>query len=133
MSEPVSITEELRARIEELTRERDDARAELNFIREEYGWCENEKLAEDALALKIAVLTSERDNLRAEITKAQESFDDDGPSGWMPGETAVDALIRTRDEARAEVERLRKGLEPIADGTVWNAKESAEFLLGRKP
>lgn len=34
-------------------------------------------------------------------------------------------------EARAEVEWLRKGLVPIADGTIWNAVESARFLLER--
>jgi len=32
-----------------------------------------------------------------------------------------------------EVERLRGVLGPIADGTVWNAKETAEFALRRKP
>jgi hypothetical protein len=88
MSEPVSITEELRARIEELTRERDAANAK-----------------HETLSALVEGYRRERDNLRSEITKAQDSFDDDGPSGWMPGETAIDALIRTRDEARAEASR----------------------------
>jgi hypothetical protein len=41
--------------------------------------------------------------------------------------------IKELDAAKLEVERLRGALEPIANGTVWNAKEAAEFVLGRKP
>jgi chromosome segregation ATPase len=164
MSEPVSITEELRARIEELTRERDGLkhREDLLKIANEQLLHVNKSVARhgiitesvrrltdllsiestnptanettDAAAEAIERLTRERDaanakhetlsalvdgyrrerdNLRAEITKAQESFDDDGASGWMPGETAIDALIRTRDEARAGVDKLRSQIERL--------------------
>jgi hypothetical protein len=76
--------EELEAKLEELTRERDAANAK-----------------HETLSALVEGYRRERDNLRAEITKAQRSFDDDGPSGWMPGETAIDALIRTRNEAQS--------------------------------
>jgi chromosome segregation ATPase len=82
--------------IERLTRERDAANAK-----------------HETLSALVEGYRRERDNLRAEITKAQESFDDDGASGWVPGETAIDALIRTRDEARAEVDKLRSQIERL--------------------
>jgi hypothetical protein len=133
MIEPVSITEELRARIEELTRECDDRRRRCAMLARAHGALADagcivptemdetiehaiKALAKerDAANAKHETLSAlvegyrrERDDLRAEITKAQESFDDDGPSGWMPGETAIDALIRTRDEARAEADGWR--------------------------
>jgi chromosome segregation ATPase len=86
--------EELEAKLEELTRERDAANAK-----------------HETLSALVEGYRRERDNLRAEISKAQESFDDDGASGWVPGETAIDALIRTRDDSRAEVERLRETIK----------------------
>lgn len=51
------------------------------------------------------------------------------------GPTACERCVaeEERDEARSEANRYRKALEPIADGTMWNAKEAAEFVLGRKP
>jgi chromosome segregation ATPase len=116
MIEPVSITEELRARIEELTRERDAANAK-----------------HETLSALVEGYRRERDDLRAEITKAQESFDDDGPSGWMPGETAIDALIRTRDEARAEVESLNRDVECLQLGlTVTNHAYRSGYKAGSR-
>jgi hypothetical protein len=42
-------------------------------------------------------------------------------------------LVRELDDARSEAERYRKTLEVIADGSVWNAVEAAQFVLGRIP
>jgi len=48
---------------------------------------------------------------RGEIYKVRDAMIRDGDdSRWQPGETTVDALIRERDEARAEVCRLRHEL-----------------------
>jgi len=61
---------------------------------------------------EILVLTKLVEDLRKDADKAMAAMDygrDD--SRWVPGETALDALIRERDELRNENERLR-GLAP---------------------
>ena len=67
----------------------------------------------------------ERDEARTELAGLADALDDIRHQR--------DRYHAELKQERQEVERLRKGLEPIADGTVWNAKESAEFLLRRKP
>lgn len=52
------------------------------------------------------------DEMRAEIEKARAAMGhgtDD--ARWRPGETAVDALIRERDEALAQLAALREARE----------------------
>jgi chromosome segregation ATPase len=100
---PTEMDETIEHAIEALAKERDEARAEASRRLDELNMVQSQ----------LTRALTDRDNLRAEITKAQESFDDDGPSGWMPGETAIDALIRTRAEARAEVDKLRSQIERL--------------------
>jgi chromosome segregation ATPase len=148
MSEPVSITEELRARIEELTRERDGLkhREDLLKIANEQLLHVNKSVARHGIITESVrrltdLLSIESTNPTANETtdaaaEAIERLTRERDAANAKHETLsalVEGYRRERDEARAEVDRLRKGLEPIADGTVWNAKESAEFLLGRKP
>lgn len=61
-------------------------------------------------------MTDDEDFLRAEIEKAAAALGygaDD--SRWRPGETAVEALIRERDEALRDLERIAEALG-MSDG-----------------
>jgi hypothetical protein len=120
---PTEMDETIEHAIEALAKERDEARAEASRRLDELNMVQSQ----------LTRALTDRDNLRAEITKAQESFDDDGPSGWMPGETAIDALIRTRDEARAEVESLNRDVECLQLGlTVTNEAYRSGYKAGSR-
>ncbi len=55
--------------ISNLSKELDDALAELNFIKKEYGEASVEELTEDAMRLKIVVLEQEILKLKEEIKR----------------------------------------------------------------
>ena len=98
--------------------ERDEARAELDFIKAEYGDADDASLTRDALLLKLRLLESEMDAERASRRVYERAHDDilealkraeadayhpeDGEPVALWG---VERLAKQRDEARAEVER----------------------------
>ena len=65
----------------------------------------------------VKMLAADLSYAHREMEKARAAFFygcDDGPDGWTPGETAVDALIRARDErddARSTIEDLTDEIE----------------------
>lgn len=69
----------------------------------------------------MTLTQAERD--RAEVLKAQEAMDNGADdSRWRPGETAVDALIRERDELLGELITLR---------ALVDSRHLPDALLGR--
>lgn len=76
---------------------------------------------------RCAALLRERDEARAlvrESVRWVEAISDalgDDPVDWKQGVQRIRDLRRERDEARAEVERLRAELERPDDGTLLGA------------
>ena len=80
----------------------------------------------------VTLLENDRDEARAEVEHWKAAAKHHAENHTAAVEQYF-RLERERDEARAEANRYRKTLDCIADGTVWNSKEAAEFVLGRKP
>lgn len=91
-----------------------------------------DKTIADSWRAKVAEVERERDEARAEVEHWKAAAKQHAENHTAAVEEYFRAE-RERDEARAEANRYRKTLDCIADGTVWNSKESAEFVLGRKP
>ena len=92
---------------------RTDIPALLTYIEELERAVENERLTFKSCNRARIHCENECDSLHArvnelhdEIDKAQAAFDhgcgQDGPDGWEPGETAVDALVRAKHERDQE-------------------------------
>jgi hypothetical protein len=128
MSEPVSITEELRARIEELTRECDDRRRRCAMLARAHGaladaGCIVPTEMDETIEHAIKALAKERDEARAELAKESECADAaiEWQRGCYEARTEVERLSESaraaweaecimrgqRDEARAEADLLR--------------------------
>ena len=118
-----TIADSWRAKVAEVERERDEAQAELDFIKSEYGGADNEALTQDALLLKLRLQTSELDGERTARTELErhygyvvEALTAVGADMYHPedGEPmpvlAVQRLAKQRDEARSEAEVLRNAL-----------------------
>ena len=122
--------------------ERNEARARCETLRE----LADTAASEQGLAQRRMVESQrERDEARAalkrceegrrvdqnEIFKARDAMIRDGDdSRWQPGETTVDALIRERDAARAEVERLRNALAAISLDEYESTSSASEKVHG---
>lgn len=96
--------EALTARCEQVERERDDARAQLAFLREEYGVnADNGTLTRDALEQKIQVLTDERRQLRARLVECR---------AWVgvcpfPNQPGFSEMLAIRDLADDTLEEVK--------------------------
>jgi len=91
-------------------RERDEARAELAFIRAEYANARNEELTEDALALKIAALVQERDEARADVDMLEDRLSESRAEVQRFTDERDELLVRVADqdaELRATREAYR--------------------------
>lgn len=125
--------------------ERDEARAELDFIKAEYGDADNALLTRDALLLKLRLLESEMDGERSSRRMYERAHDDilealkrakadayhpeDGEPVALWG---VKRLAKERDEARAEVARLRWGNEMACENTPTKGCECPGCGLARE-
>jgi uncharacterized coiled-coil DUF342 family protein len=88
-------------------RERDEARAELASIHDDFVNTRNDDMTGDALALKIATLLQERDHAQKLAADWLDAYRGANDHAWAE-HVKVDALIAERDEALAEGERLRR-------------------------
>ena len=83
-------------------------------------WQQEHQLREELAAAKAD---------REQVTKAQEAMGNGADdSRWRPGETAVDALIRERDEAKARAERAEKERDAAAAAVGLLRQEIADAL-----
>ena len=104
-----------RAEIERLTRERDEARAEVERLR-----AENERLYNED--------TKTRHALRGWVWVCPDGGDEPTHERVSAVVAEVERLTRQRDEARAEVVRLRAENEALESGL-----KVAYLMLGNKP
>ena len=93
----------------------------------------SENESEPTGAEQLAQAIRERDEARAEIAKARTAVvmrveGKDFDFRWRRDETAVDALIRERNEALAEVARLNARLESITAENHSRARREALSL-----
>lgn len=73
---------------------------------------------------------------REQIDKAQAAFDygcgQDGPDGWRPGETAIDSLIRIREELLQRVEAAELGCDIAYKREPTQSEGDAHEWMGAK-
>ena len=98
-----------------------------------FGWQVHADFARD-LERELATATRERDEARA-IANDRDAMVDHRDRALTAMYQRVDVITQERDEARAEVERLRKTLDEIA--TYWNGShrpaetlDAAEWTRG---
>lgn len=148
-----TIADSWRAKVAEVERERDEARAELDFIKAEYGGEDDESLTRDALLLKLRLLESEMDAERASRRMYERAHDDilealkraaadayhpeDGEPVALWG---VKRLAKERDKARSllrDVAEACRGLKPLSDeastivGPVMRKRDEARAEIER--
>ena len=99
----------------------------------QYQWTRTLDLARD-LERELTTATRERDEARA-IANDRDAMVDHRDRALTVMYQRVDVITQERDEARAEVERLRKTLDEIA--TYWNGShrpaetlDAAEWMRG---
>jgi len=106
-------------RLEQMTRERDEARADLAFILAEYANERNEELTEDALCLKIAGLTHQRDEARAQLAAIDTGAPCDGHRHCCADRRKLaEELLRVRaerDALRSSLARKIRHCEEITE------------------
>jgi hypothetical protein len=107
----------LRNAAQRVVRERDDARAELAFMRAEYGDSEPGDMTADALMLQSRILRRDRDEARRALGEILAVIHRDG--GHHTGEHGITqsvadahatwaAMVQERDGARDDAERIRR-------------------------
>ena len=90
-----------------------------------FGWQVHADFAR-ALERELATATRERDEARA-IANDRDAMVDHRDRALTAMYQRVDVITQERDEARAEVERLRKTLDEIA--MYWNGSHSPTATL----
>jgi len=106
----------------ERTRERDEALAELAFIRAEYANARNEELTEDALALKIAALVQERDEARADVDMLEDRLSESRVEAQRLTDERDELLVRVAEQGaelratrEAYADAYRRGVEAMRE------------------
>ena len=131
--EVASLTHQL----EQAVRERDEARAELVFLRAEYGDADANTLTRDALELKLQVMEQQRDEARAEVERLRVACDGCADSEAKTGsahyaDCPVSVIQAERDEARAEVEVLRRERDDLYGAVMLAEERGAEWAIRAK-
>lgn len=132
-----AVADSWRAKVAEVERERDEARAELDFIKAEYGGADDDSLTRDALLLKLRLLESEMDAERASRRMYERAHDDilealkraeadayhpeDGEPVALWG---VERLAKERDAARTVLSSLCSEFEGAVRHADWRAAGS---------